>query len=85
MKSAPDGHGILPGLETGPAAHAPRLLLAIPARLQDALPGTAHLDVLAIVASSRQLDAPECDGALQRHLDGCLLHAIFPIEGRVAR
>lgn len=23
MKSAPDGHGILPGLETGPAAHPP--------------------------------------------------------------
>lgn len=44
----------------------------------------AHLDVLAIMASSRQLDAPECDGALQGHLDGRLLHAVLPIESRVA-
>lgn len=41
--------------------------------------------MLAIVASSRQLYAPECDGALQRHLDGGLLHAILPIESCVAR
>lgn len=46
--------------------------------------GMAHLDVLAIMASSRQLDAPECDGALQGHLDGRLLHAVLPIESRVA-
>lgn len=83
MKSAADGHGILPGLETAllPCAYPG----AIPARFQKAPPRTAHLDMLAIVASSRQLDTPECDGALQRYLDGCLLHAILPIEGRVAR
>lgn len=61
----------------------------IPASLQvaphQAAPaGTTHLDMLAVMASSRQLDAPECDRALQGHLDGCLLHTILPIEGRVA-
>lgn len=54
-------------------------------RLRGALPGIAHLNMLAIVASSRQLYAPECDGALQRHLDGCLLHTILPVESCVAR
>lgn len=40
--------------------------------------------MLAVMASSRQLDAPKRDGTLQRHLDGRLLHAVLPIEGRVA-
>lgn len=44
-----------------------------------------YLNVLAVVASGRQLDSPEGDGTLERHLDGRLLHAVLAVEARVAR
>lgn len=45
---------------------------------------TTHLYVAAVMAPGRELDPAEGDGALQGHLDGRLLHAVLPTEGRAA-
>lgn len=84
---AADGHNVLRAAAgpVGPSACPLSLCQLCAACVRAALAGTAHLHMLAVVASSRQLYAPECDGALQRHLDGCLLHAILTVEGCVAR
>lgn len=76
VKAAADGQFILKGQLRASVSLQPQLwALGV---------GTskAHLDVLAVVATGRQLDASECDGALQRNLDGRLLHAVLSIETR---
>lgn len=47
--------------------------------------GSAHLYVSAVVASGRQLDAPEGDGTFEGHLDGRLLHAVLSVQPGGAR
>ena len=40
---------------------------------------TTHLYVATVVAPGRELDPAEGDGALEGHLDGCLLHPILSV------
>lgn len=40
---------------------------------------TTHLYVATVVAAGGKLDPAEGDGALEGHLDGCLLHPVFPV------
>lgn len=44
-----------------------------------------YLNVATVMASGRELDPAEGDGALERHLDGRLLHAILSVGPRGAR
>lgn len=44
-----------------------------------------NLYVSAVVTSGWQLDSSECDWTFQRHFDGRLLNAIFPIQTRGPR
>lgn len=48
-------------------------------------PGTTHLNVATVVTTGWELDPAERDGALQGHLDSCLLHPILSIGTRGAR
>lgn len=50
-----------------------------------AKPWTTYLDVATVVASGRELDSAEGDGALQGHLDSCLLYPILSVGPRGAR
>ena len=43
-----------------------------------------YLDVFAVVAARRQLDAPEGHRAFEGDFNGRLLHAVFPVQGGVA-
>lgn len=45
---------------------------------------TTHLYVATVMASGRELDPAEGDGALEGHLDGRLLHPILSVEPRGA-
>lgn len=45
---------------------------------------TTHLYMATVMASGRELDPAEGDGALEGHLDGCLLHPVLSVGPRGA-
>ncbi len=48
-------------------------------------PCSAHLNVFAVMASCWKLYTPESDWTFEGNLNGRLLHAVLPVERRVAR